>query len=287
MAWLLYLFGGGLIFFVGIALVLLGVAVLAAARGKWKRRAATIAALLGALAVALSATPVSYLWYAVAAVAALTWLVGERTQGAWLARRRKWWRAAVVAAGLCGVALELPYQFAPRIETPARPTLYVIGDSVAAGTSADDRGTWPRLLASSGVEVRDLARAGATTAGALEQAKQLPDRGGLVLLEIGGNDLLGSTTAAQFERDLDRLLSAAARPGRAVAMFELPLPPLRNEYGRVQRRLAAKHRAALIPKRLFIAVLTTDGATLDSIHLSPQGHRQMAALVRSLIEPSH
>jgi acyl-CoA thioesterase-1 len=142
-------------------------------------------------------------------------------------------------------------------------------------------------LAASGVaEVRDLARAGATAAGALEQAKQLPGRGGLALLEIGGNDLLGSTSAAQFERDLDRLLSQVARPGRAVVMFELPLPPLCNEYGRVQRRLAAQHHISLIPKRLFIAVLTTDGATLDSIHLSPQGHQQIAALVRSLIEPS-
>jgi acyl-CoA thioesterase-1 len=66
-------------------------------------------------------------------------------------------------------------------------------------------------------------------------------------------------------------------------MFELPLPPLSNEFGRIQRSLAKKYNALLIPKRSFIEVLSADGATLDSIHLSPHGHAQMAALVWSLI----
>ena len=101
------------------------------------------------------------------------------------------------------------------------------------------------------------------------------------------NDLLGSTSAQKFGEDLDVLLGSVSKPGRTVLMFELPLPPLSNDFGRAQRALAAKYHVLLIPKRLFMSVLATDGATLDSIHLSPHGHAQMAALVWSLIRAAY
>ncbi|HEX5106265.1 MAG TPA: hypothetical protein VFV87_20740, partial [Pirellulaceae bacterium] len=91
----------------------------------------------------------------------------------------------------------------------------------------------------------------------------------------------------QFERDLDRLLERVAVPGRTIVMFELPLPPLANEYGRIQRRLAAKYGVRLIPKRVFISILAADGTTLDSIHLSDAGHQRMADAVWSIIEPAY
>jgi acyl-CoA thioesterase-1 len=120
----------------------------------------------------------------------------------------------------------------------------------------------------------------------MKQAKKLPSEGGLVLIEIGGNDLLGTTTSADFDRDLESLLQRVCIPGRTVLMFELPLPPLMNEYGRVQRRLAARYDVKLIPKRVLMSVLAADGNTLDSIHLSPAGHQRMADNVWSIIEPA-
>jgi acyl-CoA thioesterase-1 len=39
----------------------------------------------------------------------------------------------------------------------------------------------------------------------------------------------------------------------------------------------------LIPKRLFLSVLLSDETTLDSIHLSPAGHRKMASLAEVLL----
>jgi len=43
----------------------------------------------------------------------------------------------------------------------------------------------------------------------------------------------------------------------------------------------------LIPKRIFVSVLTTDQATVDSVHLSRYGHELMAATVWSLIRPAY
>jgi len=104
-----------------------------------------------------------------------------------------------------------------------------------------------------------------------------------VLIEIGGNDLLGSTSLADFDRDLDQLLALATADGRRVVMFELPLPPGSNGWGQVQRRLANQHGVALIPKRRFASILLSGDLTLDSIHLSQAGHEQMARLVEEVL----
>jgi hypothetical protein len=39
----------------------------------------------------------------------------------------------------------------------------------------------------------------------------------------------------------------------------------------------------LIPKRVLIGILTTDGATLDTIHLSACGHELMAQAIWRVI----
>jgi len=240
----------------------------------------------------LSAVPLSYWLYAAIGVVTLAWLFAERRHKPapttdnkpTLATKLRW---ATIAILVGGVLLELPYVFAPRLPALGNPPLYIIGDSVTAGANSGEKRRWPELLPES-IEVHDLAQMGATTSSALKkQCVQLPDEGGLVLLEIGGNDLLGDTPARQFERDLDQLLAEVAAPGRTVVMFELPLPPLYNEYGRTQRRLAARYKVHLIPKRIFMSVLAGEDSTLDSIHLSTRGHERMAAAVRSNIETAY
>jgi len=47
----------------------------------------------------------------------------------------------------------------------------------------------------------------------------------------------------------------------------------------IQRRLARQYDVILVPKRPFVAVLTTPGATVDGIHLSKQGHALMAEMM--------
>ena len=281
MSWLIYLFGSGLAFFAGAVLVLLAVVLLPRVNG-WRASAASILAFLGLAVVGLSAAPLSYWFYVVAAAVTLTWLVRERGKKT----PPKSLRWATVAIWLGGVMLELPHLFSPRLEPASNPHLYIIGDSVTAGVGSNDGPQWPRRLPPQ-VSVHDYSKIGATAASALKNCRDLPAAGGLVLVEIGGNDLLGSTSAAQFERDLDRLLVHVCRPDRTVLMFELPLPPLSNEYGRIQRRLAASHGVRLIPKSVLMSVLAGGGATLDSVHLSSAGHQQMAISVWQIIGPAY
>ena len=130
---------------------------------------------------------------------------------------------------------------------------------------------------------------GETAASALNRAKKAQITGSVVIVAIGGNDILGSTTAEQFENDLDALLAHLAAPHRQIVLFELPLPPFCYEYGRVQRVVAAKHNVTLIPRRVFLSVIAGSDSTLDTIHLSQSGHQYMAdcvwRLVKSAFDP--
>ncbi len=65
----------------------------------------------------------------------------------------------------------------------------------------------------------------------------------------------------------------------------MPLLPNKIGYGQVQRRLAAKYRISLIPKRYFIDVISGANATSDGLHPSDTGARRMAALVAQALSP--
>jgi acyl-CoA thioesterase I len=288
MDWLIYIFGSGIVYFVGIICILAAVALLSVGTSRWLRMVATLLTLIGLILVALSATPLPYWLYAILVALTLLWLVGERFEPAAFKAHRTRFRILLTAVWLACIAIEIPYHVVPSLTITARPPLYVIGDSVTAGMSDGEQDRWPQLLARDHkIDVVDLAQMGATCSSAMKQADGLPIDGGVLLLEIGGNDLLGSTSAEKFAHDLDQLLSKVCTLNRTVLMFELPLPPLSNEYGRAQRALAAKHGVQLIPKRFFIRVLAESGATLDSIHLAPRGHQRMAETVWQLVQPTY
>ena len=286
MNWTIYLFGRGIAFFAGIGFILAGLIALVVAERRLLRMFATLLALAGVIVITLSATPLPYWVYMIGAVTTALWLAAERNASAAWNARRFWLRLVVPAVWLGAATLEIPHQIMPNVIAADRPKLYIIGDSVAAGVGGQKEETWPRQLAHDRfIEVVDLSQMGATAAFALRQAEKLPTQGGLVLLEIGGNDLLGSTSAGAFERDLDLLLAKICAPGRVVLMFELPLPPFCNEFGLIQRRLATNYDVIMIPKRIFISVLSTEGATIDSVHLSMNGHQQMADVVWRIVRP--
>ncbi|MFQ3226097.1 MAG: lysophospholipase L1-like esterase [Lentimonas sp.] len=80
----------------------------------------------------------------------------------------------------------------------------------AQGCEREDR-TWPEVLQDlSGHRVVNCARAGATVDAAHRQAVAITEPSALVIIEIGGNDLLGATEAASYYENLDRLVEALA-----------------------------------------------------------------------------
>jgi acyl-CoA thioesterase I len=283
--WLIFCFISGQAYFWGLALITLACG-LAFASALAARVAVHVLVVAGIACIALSSTPSPSLLQGVGIVALASWVIAEQAKTR-NRRLRAALRGAVAAICLTAVAAEATQRRAVHIglQSPLE-ALYVVGDSISSGIGPDET-TWPSLLAQTrGIEVVNLARGGVEVNEARQQVRQIPDRPAMVLLEIGGNDLLRDRSAESFATDLRRLVAEAQRPRRVLVMLELPLTPFRAEYCAVQRRLAREFNVTLIPRSVFAAVLTAEGATLDGIHLSEVGHAAMAEAIWDHIGPA-
>ena len=268
----------------GAALLLIALAVASTSRKRALRALTAIFALSGVTLVILSATPTRF-WLLIAwLIITFAWLVLEPPRSPALRKVRCAARASAAVTILALIAFEIPHALTSRVPCQPGTHICVIGDSISAGIDNSRNATWPALLTRrTGLEIINNAQAGATTLTARQQVENIPPDVALVILEIGGNDLLRNGDAQSFRANLDQLLADVARPGRALVMFELPLLPTFNAFGRAQRDLASKYNVTLIPKRRFARILTAAGTTLDGLHLSPQGHEELATLVQQVL----
>lgn len=279
---LVYHIVSGHSFFTGVVLVVVAVWVSTKPRPLLKRLT-VVGFLLGVVAVAVSSTPNPPWLFGITVVATIWWILS--------AFRRSWRiRSAsvtMIAWLTLGIA-ETPYHLTPTMQPLSAKTITVIGDSVTAGIGGDETSeTWPSILTRQHqVAVQDISHIGETVSSALKRLQANPIKGQIVIAEIGGNDVLGSTSAEQFEKDLDEFLAHVTADGRQVVMFELPLPPFCSDYGRAQRILASRYNVCLIPKRVLLSVIAGGDATLDSIHLSQAGHQSMADAVWKILNPA-
>jgi acyl-CoA thioesterase-1 len=312
-------FASGAAFFSGSAGLVAGILLVTFARRKLPAAIGRLAILTGIFLMVMSATPLPVWAWCVWGATFFMWVVvrlthpfsetgnGVGAKGDALqvvptppregekntARNRSPFSTAsllaVLACTLAAVAWEVSWQLPPRWlpeafsqarSLDARSRLVVIGDSLSADDFTEGGDPWPTLLAREhAIEVVNLAFSGAKAGSAARRVASEDIGDAVVLVEIGGNDLLGGTTPMEFERDLDVLLTKVSNGPRLVVMLELPLPPLYNRFGEIQRHLARRHNIVFVPKRYFAGVLIGEQATLDGLHLAPAGHRKMAAMV--------
>ena len=275
-------FSNGNVFFVGLVMVVAAHFLRLWCEGRILGLILTVCLIGGIVLVVFSATPFPIwfycLWFGVCAAAA-TVFIGK------FSFQRK--LLVSFPALLCSIAMglvELPYHLSPTIHASPKQTIVVIGDSISAGISTKER-AWPDVLADkSHFKVINLARAGATTGSAFDQSARVTESNCLVFVEIGGNDLLGSTDSKTFSNQLDKLLGKLKERNSQIVMFELPLFPFCNGFGAAQRNLAKKYDAILIPKHFMTNVFALSGGTLDGLHLSQKGHEALANSIRDLIK---
>jgi len=279
-------FIGGRAFFFGIALCLLGCFLKTFFSKTYIHALARVTVLAGVVFVVLSAAPFSFwvygVFFALLALVALLPFNG-------LGRGKK---AAYVllflllAQSFLMIRTEVLYSMPPKIRLAKDATLFVVGDSLSMGADPPGK-NWPELLGDlAGLKARNFSFGGAKVESALDSARQINQDDALVILEIGGNDLLGGTSIPKFREDLEKMMALVCGPHRRVAMIELPLPPFDNRYGMVQRALAKCYGVTLIPKRYLAKIICTAGATVDGLHLSNAGHALLARALSQMLTHS-
>jgi acyl-CoA thioesterase I len=276
-------FADGASFFVGLAMALVADLLLLRFRVGPLRAVLTVLALAGTILVVISATPLPVWAYGVWLTATMAALVAGNVTRCARNMRLVLAGSALVVTAVLGL-VEIPYRRLPHMGVSRGTTVYVLGDSISAGMGTKHK-CWPLVLSDmTSRPVVNLAQAGATCQSALKQAKGISEGKAVVIVEIGGNDLLGNTDATTFRDQLDVLLSMLRSHHHQVLMLELPLFPFQNAFGQAQRAVAATYGVVLLPKRCIATVLGTGNGTLDGLHLSQVGHDAMAGIIASAIQ---
>jgi acyl-CoA thioesterase-1 len=156
--------------------------------------------------------------------------------------------------------------------------ILAFGDSLTHGTGASDETAYPAVLASlTGHTVINAGVPGDTTATGLQRlpAVLAEYKPRLVLLCLGGNDMLRQQPAAMTENNLRLLVQTIRASGAEVVLIGVPEPKLfggaPDFYARV-----AKDMKLPLEDDVFNDVLKDARLKSDPIHANAAGYRVVA-----------
>ncbi len=156
--------------------------------------------------------------------------------------------------------------------------IVAFGDSLTHGTGASADTAYPAVLASlTGRTVINAGVPGDTTASALQR---LPDvlaehKPRLVLLCLGGNDMLRRQPTASTENNLRLLVQTIRASGASVVLIGVPEPKLFGGAPDFYSRIADEMKLPL-EREIFNDVLKDNRLKSDPIHANAAGYRQVA-----------
>lgn len=172
----------------------------------------------------------------------------------------------------------------PNLDSPGK-TIVCLGDSITSGVGAEPGQPFPALLSEKlGVEVINAGVAGDTAeAGLARVGDVLALDPWMVIVELGGNDILRQVPPAQTEaalrQILDRLLAARVVP----VLVEVEVP-FAGRYTDVFERLDEAYDIPVVEDALG-DILLDPALKADPIHPNAEGQRKLAEAVADVVEP--
>ena len=156
--------------------------------------------------------------------------------------------------------------------------IVAFGDSLTHGTGASADTAYPAVLASlTGRTVINAGVPGDTTASALQRLPEVlaEHKPRLVLLCLGGNDMLKKQPEAATENNLRLLVQTIRSSGAAVMLIAVPEPRLFGGAPDFYSRVAEEMRLPL-EDDIFNDVLKDNRLKADPIHANAAGYRVVA-----------
>lgn len=172
----------------------------------------------------------------------------------------------------------------PNLDSPGS-TIVCLGDSITAGVGAARGAGFPALLeAALGVEVIDHGVPGDTSAeGRARLAAALAADPWLVVIELGGNDLLRRRPVEATEADLAAIVEGVLAAGAVPMLVEIR-GPFGGRYGDMFERLGERYGVPVIDE-VLADVLSDRNLKSDAIHPNADGYAVIARALADAIEP--
>lgn len=167
---------------------------------------------------------------------------------------------------------------------PGGATVVALGDSLTFGTGAAPEAAYPAVLARlTGWNVINAGVPGDTAAQALDRTQALLDehKPALVLLGIGGNDLLRRLDEAALKATVERIVRAALAAGAQVLLIAIPRPTLAARFTgsltdhALYGELAESMKLPL-HRQGWSEVLADEALKADAIHANAAGYERFA-----------
>ncbi|AAZ98102.1 putative lipase [Thiobacillus denitrificans ATCC 25259] len=190
-------------------------------------------------------------------------------------------------AALVAVFLVVGCERAPTLPKLGPDDVIVaFGDSLTFGTGASRETAYPAVLATlTGRTVVNAGVPGDTTASALQRLPAVLDqhRPRLVLLCLGGNDMLRKQPEADTENNLRRLVASIRASGAEVMLIAVPAPTLFGRPPAFYARVADDLKLPL-EDDAFDAVLRDNRLKADPIHANAAGYRVVAEQLADFLD---
>lgn len=186
----------------------------------------------------------------------------------------------LVVAGCLAAACSSP----AHDPVPPGGVVLVLGDSISAGYRLAPEDAWPaRLAARTGWVVVNGGVSGDTTGQARERLPGLLEahRPALVIVELGGNDMLRRSSLAEAARNLEAIIEQIRDAGARPVLMAIPQPSLAGAVFQalsdapVYEEVADKMRVPLVAD-IVSDVLSDPAFKLDQLHPNAEGSRILA-----------
>lgn len=195
------------------------------------------------------------------------------------------------AAGRFFIAVCLAALLAACDRAPTLPKLsphdviVAFGDSLTHGTGASTDTAYPAVLAAlTGRTVINAGVPGDTTESGLQRLPEVMEkhRPRLVLLCLGGNDMLRQQPDAAIENNLRLLVQTIRSAGAEVVLIGVPEPKLFGGAPDFYARVADELQLPL-EDEVFNEVLKDNRLKADPIHANAAGYRIVAERLAALL----
>lgn len=201
-------------------------------------------------------------------------------------------RGQLAVTRLCSLLLLLVLSACgPRADIrPLGPDAVILafGDSITAGSGAGAGESYPDVLAGlTGRTVINAGIPGDTTDGGVARLQALLDehRPALVILCLGGNDMLAHANQAGIVANLRAMIGMIKSSGADVVLIGVPNPGLLLTTAPFYKDLAREFSVPCECESVA-EILSSPGLKSDQIHPNAMGYKKMAEAVAVVIQPS-
>jgi lysophospholipase L1-like esterase len=186
--------------------------------------------------------------------------------------------ALVIVLAGCGKKVTLP-------KLASGDVIVAFGDSLTYGTGASERESYPAVLAQLiGHEVVRSGVPGEVTAQGLERLPAVLDehRPRLVIVCLGGNDMLRRLSMAETRSNLRAIVKTLKEREIGIVLIGVPQPALLSSppefYAELAQEFAVPYEGEILKTVLYAAEMKA-----DPIHPNARGYRKMAEAVAALL----